>query len=230
MMTSSSESVLVIRGEHAGLATPLPTPDLRSGAWTRLGAIGVRGDSVTEDTLDTLAERTRAAAHAQGYAVGWTKGVREAEAAAERAYLAEQTLQAEAEASRAAAHAAAVAALRAAASTLQHLTASVCERLEDQSTELAWAVTTAVLGHGAAHDTAPDVVRRVLSVLPEGPMANVRLHPSVARSTAIAELPSCVTVIADHDMGPADAVVELADHVVDLRIDQALARVREVLA
>lgn len=228
-MTSLSED-LVIRGEHAGLATPLLTPDLRSGVWTRLGTSGVMGDGVTEDILDTLADRTRAAAQAQGYALGWVKGVREAEAAAAQARTDAGETLARNETRREAEHAAAVTALHQAARTLESLTATVCERLQDQAVELAWAVTAEIVGHQAASQTPEDVVRRVLDVLPEGPVAVVRLHPSVARSVAVAELPAGVSVTADAAMNPADALVELDDHVLDLRIEQALARVREALA
>jgi flagellar assembly protein FliH len=70
----------------------------------------------------------------------------------------------------------------------------------------------------------------VLAVLPEGRVATVRLHPTVARSMAASELPAIVEVAGDPTMAPADALVELADHVLDLRVDRALARVREVLA
>jgi flagellar assembly protein FliH len=227
-MTSSSEE-LVIRAEQAGLATPLVTPDLSTGAWTRWGAPGVRGDAVTEDVLATLADRTRAAAQAQGYAVGWAKGVREAEAAAREARVAEQAQRSRDEARRESEHGAAVAALREAARRLEELTTSTCTRLEDQATELALAVTAEVLGTSAAGQAAEDVVRRALAVLPDEAVATVRLHPSVARS-ATTDLPVGVCVVADPGMGPADALVELSDHVIDLRIEQALARVREALA
>jgi flagellar assembly protein FliH len=228
-MTSSSEGV-VIRADQALRATPLATPDLTTGAWTRWAAPGVRGDSVTEDTLATLAERTRSAAEAQGFAVGWAKGVREASEASRRARLADEEVLAADEQRRRAEHAEAVSALRHAAQELHELAGTVCGRLEDQATELAWAVTVEVLGHRASQETAEDVVRRVLTVLPEGRVATVRLHPSVARSLAATELPTIVEVAGDPTMAPADALVELHDHVLDLRIDRALARVREVLA
>jgi flagellar assembly protein FliH len=227
-MTSSSEE-LVIRADRAGLATPLATPDLSTGAWTRWGAPGVRGDAVTEDVLATLADRTRAAAQAQGYAVGWAKGVREAEAAAREARVEEETRRTHEEARREAEHAAAVSALRAAARRLEELTASTQEQLAAQATELAFAVTAEVLGTQAAAQPGEDVVRRALAVLPDEAVATVRLHPSVARETAT-DLPVGVAVVADPTLGPADALVELSDHVIDLRIDQALARLREVLA
>jgi flagellar assembly protein FliH len=231
-MTSSSEE-LVIRADRAGLATPLSTPDLSTGAWTRWGAPGVRGDAVTEDVLATLADRTRAAAQAQGYAVGWAKGVREAEAAAREARAEQEAQRARDEALREAEHTAAVSALRAAALRLEELTASTQERLGAQATELAFAVTAEVLGTQAAAQPPEDVVRRALAVLPDRAVATVRLHPSVARSAITdlaAGIPAGISVVADSALGPADALVELSDHVIDLRIDQALARLREVLS
>ena len=227
-MTSSSEE-RVIRADRAGLATPLATPDLSAGAWTRWGAPGVRGDAVTEDVLSTLADRTRAAAQAQGYAVGWAKGVREAEAAARVARAEEESARTRDEARREAEHAAAVSALRTAATRLEELTTSTQERLDAQASELAFAVTAEVLGVQAAAQPAEDVVRRALAVLPDEADATVRLHPSVARSITTG-LPAGVSLVADPSMGPADALVELSDHVIDLRVDQALARLREVLA
>ena len=50
---------------------PVAHPELRVGNWTRLGGSTVLGDQVTESMLDVLAERTRDAARAQGYATGW---------------------------------------------------------------------------------------------------------------------------------------------------------------
>jgi flagellar assembly protein FliH len=228
-MTSSSED-LVIRADRAGAATPLPTPDLSAGAWTRWGAPGVRGDVVTEDTLSTLADRTRAAAHAQGYAMGWSTGMREAADAARLERVAEQERLAHEDARRAAEHDAAVSALREAARELQELAGSLCDHLEAQATELAWAVTAEVLGARARVHAPDDVVRRVLAVLPDGPVATVRLHPSVARSTAVADLPAGVDVVADPELAAADALVELCDHVMDLRVGEALARGREALS
>lgn len=228
-MTSSSED-LVIRADHAGQVTPLPTPDLSVGAWTRWGAPGVRGDAATEDTLSTLADRTRAAAHAQGYSVGWATGKREAAAAAEQTRAEEQARLARAEARREAELAACISALHEAAHELRRAASSTCERLEAQAGELALAVTAEVLGSVSLTTAAEDVVRRVLAVLPEAPVATLRLHPTVARSAAVADLPAGVDVVPDPALGPADALVELSDHVMDLRVDQALARLREALA
>ena len=42
--------------------TPLATPELRTGVWTRFGGTSVLGDAITEETLSALAESTRNAA------------------------------------------------------------------------------------------------------------------------------------------------------------------------
>jgi flagellar assembly protein FliH len=218
----------VLRESEAGAARPLPTPDLRTGTWTRLGEGAVVGDHLTELALGRIAERARAAAEAQGYAVGWSTGSRDA---AERAVLdraAHERAALETETRRAAEHAAAMAALRAAVEELHAESSALRARLEAQATELALAVTEAVLGAGAAASVPADVVARVLEVLPVGPAVRLRVHPTVAR-TASADLPESVDVVADPSLGTADALVELADHVVDLRVDEAYRRVREAL-
>lgn len=228
-MTSSSEG-LVLRGDRAVTATPLRTPDLRSGGWTRFGNAGVLGDAVTEKTLDDLADRTRAAAEAQGYAVGWAQGKREAEAGERLAAAERETRLRSEEARRVAEHTAAVTGLREAAAALRAATTEVCTHVEEAASELACALTAEILGLTLATVTPADVVRRVLALVPNGPLATVRLSPSVCRDAAVADLPDSITLRADASLGPADAVVELEDHVLDLRVDQALARVREVLA
>ncbi len=228
-MTSSSEG-LVLRGDRAGTATPLRTPDLRSGGWTRFGNAGVLGDAVTEQTLADLADRTRAAAEAQGYAVGWAQGKREAEAGERLAAVERDARLRSEESRRHAEHTAAVTGLREAAAALRDATTEVCTHVEETASELACALTAEILGLTVAAVTPADVVRRVLALVPNGPLATVRLSPAVCRDAAAADLPDSVTLRADPTLGPADAVVELEDHVLDLRVDQALARVREVLS
>ena len=228
-MTSSSET-RVLRADQAGSAYTPRTPDLRAGTWTRLGSGAALGDVATEDTLSSLAERTRATAEAQGYAIGWAKGVREAQAAEQQA-IAERTERAERERSqRLAEHAAAVAALREAATGLDVARSELCARLTEQAAGLAVAVTAEVLGQRADEQTPADVVRRALDVLPEGEAAaTVKLSPEVAKHAVAADLPASITVIIDPTLSPADALVELHDHVIDLRIDRAVSRVREAL-
>ena len=232
-MTSSSEpgaGPRVLRAEQAVAAYAMRTPDLRSGGWTRLGSGAALGDVATEDTLSGLAERTRAAAEAQGYAVGWAKGVRESHAAAELERAQREDRDRRDRERREAEHAAAVTALRQAAASLHEATTELSRRLTDQAAELALAVTAEVLGRAAAEQTPEDVVRRALDVLPEGAAtATLRLSPAVARHALEADLPTSVSVAADPALDSADALVELHDHVLDLRIDRAVDRVREAL-
>lgn len=228
-MTSSSES-RVLRADQAGAAYALHTPDLRAGTWTRLGSGAALGDVATEDTLSSLAERARANAEAQGYAIGWAKGVREAQAAEQAARADREDQERRAREGRAVEHAAAVTALRTAAEELHRATSELSGRLADQAADLALAVTAEVLGRTAAEQTPADVVRRALGVLPEdAAAATLRLHPTVARHALESELPATVTVAGDPTLSPADALVELHDHVLDLRVDRAVARVREAL-
>lgn len=206
-------------------------PELRVGQWTRLGGGSVLGDAVTESVLGGLAERTRAAARAQGYAVGWAEGRREAarQADAKAQLLGEQ--HAADEARRDAEHRAAVQALGQAAADVRALLGELAAAVEEQATDLAWALTEAIVGLEVESLTAADVVRRVLRVLPAAPVGTVRLHPDVAASTDAAELRDLgLEVVADPALGQADALVDAAGAVTDLRIAAALQRVREVLA
>ncbi|MFI2706612.1 hypothetical protein ACH5WX_03620, partial [Nocardioides sp. CER28] len=64
--------------------TPLPLAELPRDGWTDTNALA-------RTVLGEVAERARAEAHAQGYAVGWARGRRDAqEAAAVAAEQAEQ--------------------------------------------------------------------------------------------------------------------------------------------
>lgn len=207
-------------------------PELRVGRWTRLGSQSVLGDAITESLLDGIASEARDAAQAQGYAVGWAAGRRAAaeQAAAEEAERAAR--QAADETRRAGEHRAAMEALAQAAERVRGLLGDLTTAVEAQATDLAWALTAEVVGiHVAAMEPA-DVVARVLQVLPAAPVGRVRLHPSVADSDTAQDLVSRgLEVIADASLQPSDALVESTDGaVVDLRIDEAMARVREVLS
>ena len=203
---------------------PLETPELRTGQWTRFGSERVLGDAVTEHALSALAETTRAAARSQGYSVGWAEGQRHArELAAGEATEAEE-LRLRAERVRADEHAAALDALATAAAELRAATAQVCASVEDQASELAWALTNELVGHQLSTNGV-DAVRRVLKLLPDEPVVLVRLHPDVAAGAGDLGVP----VLADSSLGRGDALVEASDHVLDLRLEGALARVREAL-
>lgn len=222
-MSSSSETGRARAG--------VTTPELRIGNWTRLGGSAVLGDAVTESMLDGLATKAQEAARAQGYAVGWAEGRRAAaeQAAAEQAGRAAH--HAAAEERREAEHRAAVDALGRAAEQVRGLLGDLAAAIEEQATDLAFALTAEVLGARVATATAADVVVRVLQVLPPVPVGRVRLHPSLLASGAAQDLAERgLEVVADPSLGPADALVESPDgSVTDLRVDEAMARVREVL-
>lgn len=230
-MSSSTDAVL--RGdETARAATPTPSPDLRTGTWTRLGQSSVLGDDVTEHFLNGLAEQTRTAARAQGYAVGWAQGRREAqeEATGQAQHAARQqrhdTDRREAE------HRTALAALVLAAEQLREAAGQVCAQLADDATELSLAVTHEVLGRELllAADPGADAVRRALGVLPTGHPVRVRLHPEALDSATVSDLAERgVEVVADHALSAGEALVETDEAVIDLRISTALERLAEVL-
>ena len=229
---SSSPEARVVRGSSASTATGLATPELRSGHWTRLGGTGVLGDAITEQTLSTLAESTRAAASAQGYAVGWAQGRREADETARLAAEQNEQRVAAAETRREAEHQAALTALRQAAARLDQTLAELTGQVADQASDLAFELTRELVGRelALAEDPGADTVRRVLAVLPGRADARVRLHPTVAAAAAVADLGAHgVVVVPDHALQPTDAIVEAEGHVLDLRIDAAIDRLREVL-
>ncbi|QCX28587.1 hypothetical protein [Nocardioides jishulii] len=209
---------------------PFRTRDLRVGTWTRLAPDSALGDPVSERTLTEVAEQARAAAQAQGYSVGWAQGRREAAAEARVRATAEAERLALAEEQRAAEHRDAVQALLAAAAQLRAVLDGAGARVEAQGTELAWALTEQLVGHEVRGATAADVVRRVLALAPTGEVACVRLHPDHLESPELKLLADGTRCVADPTLGRLDAVVEVADHAFDLRIDAAMTRVREVLA
>jgi len=212
--------------------TPMTHPDLRTGVWTRLGDHAVLGDEVTELALGSLAERTRDAARAQGYSVGWAEGRREAlELAAVTATLVEQRQQEE-EQRREREHQTAVAALVAAAGALQTAAQDVATRIADQAVELAFELTETIVAHELSVEVDPGaaVVSRVLAMLPTDPTTTVRLHPTVVHGDAVAALADHgVRLVVDPDLARHDAVVETDRDAIDLRVGTALGRLREAL-
>jgi flagellar assembly protein FliH len=195
-------------------------PELRTGQWTRLGNDAVLGDPITEATLSTLAENTRITAGSQGYSVGWAEEARQLATETERARV-------RAEQHRFDEHAAAVAALERAAAQLQAAVATSCAEIESRATDLAWELTRELVGH-QLHGPGIDVVRRVLALMPTEPIAAVRLHPDDLPD-AVALTEHGAVLIADPSLNRGDALVEADQHVLDLRLDRALDRVREVL-
>lgn len=175
----------------------------------------------------SVVETTRAAARSQGYAVGWAEGRRDAEAAV-RAETDDLVRAAAArEERRADEHAAALAALRRAAESLHDQVSGTCRRVDEQAGRLALELTRTLVG--AATPDPEHVLARVTGLLPEHPLSTVRLHPDVAAGADDLRAFG-VAVVADRALGRADAVASADDHVVDLRVDEALERLREVLA
>lgn len=207
-------------------------PELRVGRWTRLGGQSVLGDSITESLLDGIAAEARDAAQAQGYAVGWAAGRR---AAAEQA-AADESLRAaryaEDESRRAVEHRAALQTLAQAAEQVRGLLDDLAHAVESQAADLALALTAEIVGIRVAAMEPADVVARVLQVLPAAPVGRVRLHPSLVDAEAVRDLVARgLEIVPDASLGRADALVESTDGaVVDLRIDEAMGRVREVLS
>lgn len=171
-------------------------------------------------------EATHASARAQGYAVGWAQGRREAEAAVRAETEQLFTATAASEARREAEHAAAVAALREAAVAAGRAMAEACHRVDDQASILALELTRELVGTLGVDPV--HLLDRVIGLLPQHEVVSVHLNPAVAviagdlRDQGIA-------VVADPTLGVGDAIAHTADHVVDLRVAEAVARLAEVL-
>lgn len=210
---------------RAGADTPLSalaTPDLPRGA--------IEQSELARTVLGEIAEQAKAEAQAQGYAVGWAQGRREAQRVADETAREAQSIRREAETRRQAEHDDAVRALARAAEQVRGMLETLCETIEEQSTELAWALTKTLVGHEVSVATGADVVQRVLSVLPRVPTGVVRLHPAMAADPVVRELVTLgLDVRADPLLERADALVDAHGAVTDLRIGAALERVRAVL-
>jgi flagellar assembly protein FliH len=212
----------------------LPMPELRTGTWTRLGDRSLLGDPVTETFLAQVAERARAAAEAQGYTVGWAKGKADAEAEIMRsASLRIQDMESafdEEEEYRVEEHKQAIEALANAAEQVRAQVATLIERVETQTTELAWALVEMIFDRELTIAGGSDVIRRVMQVMPSTPLVAVRLHPEVIADADLSELyDRGVEIIPDDTLQPSEAMVSSDGSVIELRLHTALERVREAL-
>lgn len=222
-MTSSSEF------------RPLPTPELRTGDLTRFGGSTVLGDEVTEHALSSLVEQARSAARSQGYAVGWAEGRREAAAAAAVEAEEREAAAAAAREHDESRHRDVLQALARATEGVVQAVTDAQNAVQAQAVELARELTEAMVGHelrasAAAGQTAAEVVMRVLGETPTGQPFVLRVHPLVADDAALADLGAAgVQVVPDALLAAHDAIVEVDDRLLDLRISAALDRVREVL-
>ncbi|WP_030482627.1 FliH/SctL family protein [Nocardioides aequoreus] len=233
-MTSSSERTAArVYPAGTGTVTSVATPDLRSGQWTRhvgatLSGAGL-GDEVTERTLAAAADEARRVARAQGWSTGWAEGVRAGREAAARDAERRDALARQEQAVLRAELAGSAQALVDAARALERGLAAHEQRTTETALDLAFAVTAAVLGEAAAAQLPQEVLRRALAEVRRGETAVVRLAPAVVDAVDVTDLPATVTLRADGALGRGDAVVDLPDSVVDLRVETALDRVREVL-
>jgi flagellar assembly protein FliH len=184
-----------------------------------------------------VADRLRAEAQAAGYAAGWAQGRQEAELAAQAAR--EQTAAQVNEAARiqAARVEQALVAMSLAVADLERRMVPVAVELEDLIVGTAFALAEAVVGRELATAAEPgrDAVARALALAPAGRPVTVRLHPD-DHATATGEQQGpveidghTVTLLADPNLQPGDAVAECDATTIDARIEPALARVREVL-
>jgi flagellar assembly protein FliH len=239
MTSSSTEAPLegTLPAPVEALRLPALDGSTRAGNWTRLGGASVLGDAATESVLSGLAERTRDAARAQGYAVGWSQGRRAGEEDARAAAEQEAQRRAAERARQDAEHAHAVAALQAAARRLDETGAAVRAAVESRAVEVALRLAEAVLMRelATAADPGADALRRALSLVPAGETVTVRLHPQdlagLGEQLVTGQLGGhTVRLVDDPSLARGDAVAETDTAVVDATVSSALARVREVLA
>ena len=233
-MTSTSPDEVVLRDlPDDTLATAGLGQDLRSGHWTRLGHAGVLGDTVVEATLQALAERTRGAAQAQGYATGWTQGFRVAQEQSVAGAEAEQLLRAEEHAKWQAEQDLALSALLHAVERLEGAYLEATTGVTARALDLAVQIAEAILARevGLSEDPGADAVRRALALVPVGAAVVVRLHPEDRdRLKADAFDGRTVRLVDDPTLARGDAIAEADDTVVDATLAAALERVRQVLA
>jgi flagellar assembly protein FliH len=206
--------------------------DLREGVWTRFGADTVLGDGATESTLRGLAERSRAAARAQGFAAGWAEGLRASAARAAEEHDAQVRVFDEHAATFLAAQRSALSAVETAARRCSEAADAVQRELAATAVDLALQLVEAILGRelATAVDPGADAVRRALVGVPVDVPLVVRLHPadlSVLDRGCVGE--HSASFVADPSLSRGDAVVETESGVVDATVSGALARVREVL-
>lgn len=233
-MTSTSHEPTVLRDLPAGtVAGPALRGDFRSGQWTRLGGSSVVGDTVTETALHDLAERTRAAARAQGYSVGWAEGCRAAGAKAQR--QAEDLARSEEQQARRREdeQRCAVDALESAIASSRTAFAGTAAALEERIVDIALQVAEAVIGRelSSTDDPGREALERALTVAPVGSAVTVRMHPADRAALGPDVLDGrAVTVVDDSSLQRGDAIAETDHTVVDACIASALDRVREVLS
>ncbi|MFB7894201.1 FliH/SctL family protein [Microbacterium sp. NPDC056044] len=178
------------------------------------------------------AEAERELARVRGYADGHAEGYRIAAVAA-----AEAQERADAErAARDAEHARdidlALQALEDAALALSRRTADLTAATQQQvfarAVELAGLILSGELASG--EDSATAALRRATLTADEDEMREVRVHPEdLSTLERLGQCPQGIALAGDASLSRGDAIVVLADGLVDARIRSALDRARDSL-
>jgi flagellar assembly protein FliH len=183
-----------------------PTVPARPVDWIALG----------EDPVDTDRER--------GYADGYAEGQA---AAAEEFRRGERLRDSEVERS--------VQALAVAVDTAARALDERVDALTDALPGLLFELVEALVGRelAVAVDPGRDALARALALSPPKESVVARLHPDdVARLGDLGTLGHDreISVLPDHSVAPGDAVVEVGPSRIESRMEEALDRVRAVLA
>lgn len=184
---------------------------------------------LVKDETPEVRERARVQGHAAGYAAG-------RKAATET--LGTDRAQLRAEADRALGEQidglrSALDAVRQAAAELNAQTMTSLEGTEEAVLAAAIEIAGMILGRAITEDhegAAVAALRRALEAAGPAPVRIVRMHPDDLELVSMvgADEPG-LQVIADHRVARGDAMVDLADGVVDASIASAVERVRRAL-
>jgi flagellar assembly protein FliH len=183
---------------------------------------------------DEVLAEARAVAEAAGYAAGWAQGRREARAAAEAqadrdALAVEEVMAALTEQVERT-----MAAMAAAATTLERQAVPAIREIEDAIVNTALQIAEAVIGRELRTATEPgrEAMTRALALAPAQRPVTVRLNPADRMSIGTTELVvdgRTVTLVDDASLRPGDAVAVCDATTIDARLGPAVERVREVL-
>lgn len=237
-MTTSPDRVL--RGPSA-TGVPMARLDTELSSqrarWGRTDAW--LADPTLQRAFDEVAAEARAAARAEGYAIGWAQGRRDATEQLQAEASAADAVRHEAAAAQAGATRTALCALSQAAADLETRAVTPAGELRDALLLAAVDVAEALIGRELTLATDPglEALQRALDLVPNGRPVTARLHPtdaSTVRETLAAmpagELGREIVVASDPAVEPGGCVVECDATRVDAQIGTALRRLRQVLA